>query len=44
MVLAMYEITKCPEESETGGVSHRDGIAKLIKHRGIEAHTSLLGY
>jgi hypothetical protein len=44
MLLVLYEIAECPDESRDGYVKHLDGCARLVMARGPEAHVSGLGH
>jgi hypothetical protein len=38
MLLALYEVFQCPDESRTAYISHHNGCAKLVELRGPAAH------
>ncbi|KAL1876162.1 hypothetical protein Plec18167_005426 [Paecilomyces lecythidis] len=44
MALAIYEIVECPSRNQQGYTSHCDGLDKLVKLRGPEAHVEGLGH
>ena len=44
VLLAMYEVFQCPNNSRAGYFSHENGCAKLIQLRGPAAHASGLAH
>jgi hypothetical protein len=44
MLLTMYEIIECPDQSQRAFLSHYNGVAKLVQLRGPKAHVEGLGH
>jgi hypothetical protein len=44
MLLVLYEIAECPDDSRDGYTKHLDGCTRLVVARGPERHSSGLGH